>query len=336
MSYRATCVAYDPLEYFLEKSTGTPYLCVSDVVLRENRSPKEIFAELIRLATNSKWSHSALMYLISDPKKGFNNTFLVEALTKGIHLTSWRNEVVPYEQFTVGIKRPHLDWYIETPYEKAKHDAHDPEDTHGIDYLRHVRGIALDQINGLFDHKVVNELTALYVERVARKHLSAVPQVAQAADAVATLFKKWDTSDKSKTNLARFVCSGLVQYSFFAALRIRIINDLEVPENREAALSNLSNMSCIIFREDPDHVIDTYIRRVQAGELNLADPMPDDVQDILKTATPADFNNSNKLQWRYVIRKGVVWQIDEVTGDYTPQTEDEAAVLELTDPEHRN
>jgi hypothetical protein len=336
MSYRATCVAYDPLEYFLEKPTDTPYLRVSDVVLRENRSPKEIFAELIRLATNSKWSHSALMYLISDPKKGFNNTFLVEALTKGIHLTSWRNEVVPYEQFTVGIKRPRLDWYIETPYEKAKHNAHDPEDTHGIDYLRHVRGIALDQINGLFDHKVVNELTALYVERVARRHLSAVPQVAQAADAVATLFKKWDASDKSKTNLARFVCSGLVQYSFFAALRIRIINDLEVPENREAALSNLSNMSCIIYREDPDHVIDTYIQQVQAGKLNLADPMPDDVQDILKTATPADFNNSNKLQWRYVIRKGVVWQIDEVTGDYTPQTEDEAAVLELTDPEHRN
>ncbi len=82
MSYRATCVAYDPLEYFLEKPTDTPYLRVSDVVLRENRSPKEIFAELIRLATNSKWSHSALMYLISDPKKGFNNTFLVEALTK--------------------------------------------------------------------------------------------------------------------------------------------------------------------------------------------------------------------------------------------------------------
>jgi hypothetical protein len=336
MSYRATCVAFDPLEYFLEKSSDTPYLRVSDVVLRENRSPKEIFAELIRLATNSKWSHSALMYLISDPQKGFNNTFLVEALTKGIHLTSWRNEVVPYEQFTVGIKRPRLDWYIETPYEKAKHNAHNPEDIHGIDYLRHVRGIALDQINGLFDHKVVNELSALYVERVARRHLSAVPQVAQAADAVATLFKKWDASDKSKTNLARFVCSGLVQYSFFAALRIRIINDLEVPENREAALSNLSNMSCIIYREDPDHVIDTYIQQVQAGKLNLADPIPDDVQDILKTATPADFNNSNKLQWRYVIRKGVVWQIDEVAGDYTPQTEDEAAVLELTGQEHRD
>lgn len=335
MSYRATCVAFDPLEYFLEKSSDTPYLHVSDVVLRENRSPKEIFAELIRLATNSKWSHSALMYLISDPKKGFNNTFLVEALTKGIHLTSWRNEVVPYEQFTVGIKRPRLDWYIETPYEKAKHNVDDPEDIHGIDYLRHVRGIALDQINGLFDHKVVNELSALYVERVARRHLSAVPQVAQAADAVATFFKKWDESDKSKTNLARFVCSGLVQYSFFAALRIRIINDLKVPENREAALSNLSNMSCIIYREDPDHVIDTYIQQVQAGKMDLADPIPDDVQDILKTATPADFNNSNKLQWRYVIRKGVVWQIDEVAGDYTPQTEDEAAVLKLTGSEHR-
>ena len=336
MAYRATCVSHDPLTYFLNNHHEGPYLRVSDIVLRINQSPKEVFAHLIRIATNSKWSHSALMYLISDPVKGFHNTFLVEALTRGIHITSWRNEVVPYEEFTVGIKRPRLDWYVETPYEKSIHNSRDPEDTHGIDYLRHVRGIAVDQINGLFDHKVVNELVALYVERASKRHLSAIPQVAEAADAVATFFKKWDASSskKSKTNVARFICSGLVQYSFFTALRIRIINDLAIPEHREAAMSNLNNLHRIIFREDPENVIDTYLQQIQTGKRNIADPVPDDVHDLLKTAVPADFNNSANLAWCYVIRKGVVWQIDETPDDYTPQSEDETAVLELMHPEH--
>ena len=140
MPHRATCVSKDPIDYFLGKNKEKRhYLCVSDVILRANQDPKELFAHIIRFATNSKWSHTSLVYLLSDPTKGFNNTFLVEARTRGIRITSLRNEVLPYEQFTVGIKRPRLDWYVETPYEKSRHDPLDPEDTYGIDYLRHVQ-----------------------------------------------------------------------------------------------------------------------------------------------------------------------------------------------------
>ncbi len=334
MAYRATCVSQDPLDYFLNNKDKTSHLRVSDIVLRENKSPKEVFAHLIRLATNSKWSHSALLYLISDPAKGYDNTFLIEALTKGIHITSWRNEVVPFHKFTVGIKRPILDWYTETPYEASKHDPRDPEDTYGIDYLRHVRGIAMDQFNGLFDHKTVFELASLYIERVSRRHISAVPQVAEAADAVGNLFKKWDESSSSKTNIAHFVCSGLVQYSFFWALRMRIINDLAIPENSEAALSNLNNLHRVIFREDPDGVIDTYLKDIKSGKLNIADNVPEDVIDLLKTATPADFNNSDNLSWHYVIREGVVWKVEEAPAGYEPESKDELIVLEMVQPEH--
>src|SRR6266700_5382569 len=177
-AYRAVHIDQNPLNYFLHVGEQGPFLRIADVVLRENKDPKEIFAHLIRSATGSKWSHSAILYLISDPYRGYNNTFLVEAKTKGINIASWRNEVVPFEQFTVGIKRPDVEWYVETPREQAKHDPHDPEDTHGISYLRHVRGIAMDQINGLYDKKTVYELSALYVKRAAQRHLSAVPQVA--------------------------------------------------------------------------------------------------------------------------------------------------------------
>ncbi len=92
MAYRATCVAPDPLDYFLQR-TDPDVLRVADIVLRENKDPKEIFSHAIRLATGSKWSHSALFYLLSDPPRGFKNTFLVEAKTKGVFLVSWRERL---------------------------------------------------------------------------------------------------------------------------------------------------------------------------------------------------------------------------------------------------
>ncbi len=219
MAYKAIYVGDDPVHYFLDQNEDGPLLQVADVVLRANRDPKEVFAHLIRIATDSKWSHSAIFYLVSNPWLGLNNTFLVEAKTKGIDLASWRNEVMPFDRFTVGIKRLALDWYVENAYEKSRHDVEDFEDTHGIGYLRHVRSIAIDQIGGLYDKKTVYELSGLYAARAARRHLSTVPQIADAADAVASLFKKWDESDADGTSILRFICSGLVQYSFFEALR---------------------------------------------------------------------------------------------------------------------
>ncbi len=336
MPYRATHIDQDPIHYFLNVDNKGPFLRVADVVLRENRNPREVFAHLIRMATASKWSHSAIVYLTSDPYKGYNNTFLVEARTKGINLASWRNEVIPFHEFTVGVKRPRLDWYVENPYERSMHDPHDLEDTHGIAYLRHVRGIALDQINGLYDKKTVYELTALYAQRAARRHLEAVPQVADAAGRVAELFRKWDASDDSANNVLRFICSGLVQYAFFEALRRRIMNGFDIPAHRETAECNLQNLQRVIFREDPEGSIPEYIHAIQSGRLDIHQPAPENILDLLKTATPADFNNSPDLEWSYVILKGDVWQIDAASDGYQAQSEEEAEVLKLLTPEHRS
>ncbi len=333
-AYRALHIDENPLDYFLNVSEQGSPLRVADVLLRVNRDPKEVFAHLIRIATASKWSHSAILYLISDPYRGYNNTFLVEAKTKGINIASWRNEVIPFHQFTVGIKRPKMDWYVETPRERTKHDPDNPEDTYGIGYLRHVRGIAMDQINGLYDKKTVYELTALYVKRAAQRHLKSTPQVAEAADALAEFFKKWDEKETSTTQVLRLICSGLVQYSFFEALRIRVMHDLSVPEHREAALSNLRNMPCIIFCEDPHGLVPEYVEKVERGEWDIHNPVPDDLLDLLKTAVPADFNNSPNLEWRYVINKGIVWRIEAAAEGYIPQSKDEEDVLEILTPEH--
>src|SRR6266704_2329120 len=282
MAHRATLVSQDPLNYFLQPNDVGPYIRVSDVVLRVNLNPKDVFSGIIRFATNSAWSHTALLYLISDPLQGYDNTFLVEAMTSGIRVASWRNEVFPFETFTVGIRRLPLDWYAETPHDIARHDPHDPEDTPGIAFLRHVRGMALDQVNGLYDVNAIFEMVALYAERVAKRHFAAIP------------------------------------------------------EHRTAAMNNLNNMHRVIFHPDPEGIIDNYVKQVQAGKINLAADVPREVTDLLKTTTPADFNNSLNLEWHYVIRKGWVWQIDTAPDDYKPQSDDEAAVLNLMSPEHRS
>ncbi len=332
MAYRATFESKDPLNYFLQTSDEGPYLRVSDVVVRVNLDPNQIFSRFIRMATNSQWSHSSLLYLISDPPNGFDNTFLVEAMTTGVRVASWRNEVVPFNTFTVGIKRPRLDWYVETPREINKHDPSDPEDVVGIDYLRHTRGMAIDQINNLYDHNVVWQLTALYIERVAREHLAGIPLIADAAARAADIFKRWDEDTSKSEPVFRFICSGLVQYSFFEALRVRINNDLAIPAHRDAAMSNLRNLNRIIFRDDPQQIIPNYIQQVQAGKLKLSDPVPGEVLNLLQTSTPADFNDSPNLEWRYIIKEGMVWQIQPALDNYIPANQDETNVLALMRP----
>ena len=324
MAYRATHLADEPLNYFLQQSDVGPRLRVSDVVLRTNLNPKEIFSALIRMATDSHWSHSALLYLLNDPLQGFDNIFLVEAMTSGVRVASWRNEVEPPEQFTVGIRRLPIEWYVESPRDIAKRDADDVDDVHGIAYLRHVRGLALDQINELYNQNTVDEISALYIERVSKRH--NIPLVPQIADHFANFFKTRDES------VLRFICSGLVQYSFFEDLRRRVINDLAVPEHHDCAISNLNNLHRVIFHPDPEGVIMNYVQQIQSGKLDIATPVPGEVLDLLKTTTPADINNTMNLEWRYIIRKGWVWEIDKAPDDYKPQSDDETTVLGLMNP----
>ena len=332
MAFRATQVSPEPLDYFLQENDEGPFLRVSDIVLRANHDPREIFSALIRSATNSSWSHSALLYLLSDPPQGFDNTFLVEAMTTGIRVASWRNEVTPFEKFTVGIRRVPLDWYVETPHEATHHNQEDPEDVHGIAYLRHVRGMAIDQINNLYSQDVINELTALYIQRIATKY--HVTPLAQFAGDIAHWFELRDNNGNPHEPVLRFICSGLVQYSFFSALQRRIMNAMAVPEYRDAAMSNLSNMQHIIFREDPSGIIPEFIHDIQSGKAKISDPMPERVANFLKTTTPADFNNCANLEWRYIIRQGAAWKVDLAPDGYATQNPDELEVLKLIKPEH--
>jgi len=194
--------------------------------------------------------------------------------------------------------------------------------------------MAIDQINNLYDHNVVWQLTALYIERVAREHLAGIPLIADAAARAANIFKRWDEDSSKADPVFRFICSGLVQYSFFEALRVRINNDLAIPARRDAAMSNLRNLNRIIYRADPQQIIPNYIQQVQAGKLKLSDPVPGEVLNLLQTSTPADFNDSPNLEWRYIIKEGMVWQIQPAPDNYIPASQDESSALALMSPAH--
>lgn len=331
MSYRATQVSDDPVGYFVSPGEGQAHLRVADVVVRANKNPREIFSKLIRLATQSPFSHSALIYLVADPQQGFDNTFLVEAVTKGIRVTSWRNELTPFKQFSVGILRPRVDWYVEAPGERACHNPCDAEDITGIAYLRQVRGIALDQIDGLYDHTAVHELMGLYAQRIAQRFMSKVPAI---ADALGNIVKQLESKDQKVVPdpVLRFICSGLVQYSFFEALRRQILKAMAEPGGHDAAMSNLRHLPCVLFRDDPDGLVEHYVEQMLSGAQELAAPVPEPILDLLKTATPADFAASPNLDWRYVVLAGAVWQIEPAPEGYEPGSEAEATVLQLVEP----
>ncbi|TMC92807.1 MAG: hypothetical protein E6J11_18445 [Chloroflexi bacterium] len=329
-AFRATRVGSDPLTYVPQDNSPGPFLRITDVILRINNDPKEIFAQLIRMATGGIWSHSALLCSLGDPPSWSKETFLIESRPQRTLLKSWRDEVVPFDLFTVGIKRPRMDWYVETPEEALRHDPADPEDGPGIDYLRHVCGIAVDQLNGLYDYKAVVELAVLNLERlakmqlevdlqtvdmgvwrpgalphvvhattatadfiklweamdraghleqVARTRLGVVPYVSDRAAAIAGFFKTWEgvpdivdffnqwrEANYSASSVMRFICSGLIQYSFFETLRRRIMKDLAIPAHRDVAMRNLGNMQRVIFRDDPEGLIPTYVQQVQSGK----------------------------------------------------------------------
>jgi len=152
--------------------------------------------------------------------------------------------------------------------------------------------------------------------------------------AITAFFKQWKKANYSVSSVMRFICSGLMQYSFFEALRRRIISDLAIPAYRDAAMSNLGNMPRVIFRDDPEGLIPTYVQQVQLGKRAISDPVPDEVLDLLKTAVPMDFNSSSNLEWHHIIREGVVWRIGEAPAGYTPQREEEKEVLAMLSAKH--
>lgn len=164
-----------PVEEFL----AGEYLQLSDVVL--TRRSGDIGSALIRWATNSPFSHAALVYTGERYDKGISGTFVIEAGTSGVDLTQLIHYVENKSTF-VAIKRFKRTWF--TPERQAR-----------------VRGVLLDKIKDTYDYWTI--------WRIVKKIWFGVQSKIRTKEKTVEAYHKHDWEPPNE-----YICSGLVQIGF--------------------------------------------------------------------------------------------------------------------------
>ena len=167
-----------PVQEFLDGK----YLQRADVVL--TRRSGDIASSIIRWATNSAFSHAALVYTGAQFDQGISGTFVIEAGTSGVDLTSLRDYAENKSTY-VAIKRLNRDWFNEARQARA-------------------RGVLLDKIKDTYDFWTVWRITKNLWFGVQSKMSGKQRTVA------AYHKRAWQPPNE-------YICSGLVQVGFVQA-----------------------------------------------------------------------------------------------------------------------
>jgi len=164
-----------PVEEFLKGN----YLQRADVVL--TRRSGDIASSLIRWATNSAFSHAALVYTGAQFDQGISGTFVIEAGTSGVDLTQLSHYAESKSAF-VAIKRFNRDWF--NPARQAR-----------------VRGVLLDKIKDSYDYWTI--------WRIVRNIWFGVQAKVRTKEKTVEAYHKRDWQPPNE-----YICSGLVQIGF--------------------------------------------------------------------------------------------------------------------------
>ena len=154
----------------------------ADVVLTQREWNLASWA--IRWATNSPFSHAALVFTGPQFESGYSSTFVIEAGTGGVDLTNLRDYIADKSAF-IAIKRFHKEWFDETKQSR-------------------VRGLLLDKIKASYNYWAIGSIVrSLWfgVERSVTGERDAVRNFRE---------RNWDAPNE-------FICSGLVQIGFVEA-----------------------------------------------------------------------------------------------------------------------
>lgn len=164
-----------PVEEFL----AGKYLERADVVL--TRRSGDIGSALIRWATNSPFSHAALVYTGPQYDQGISGTFVIEAGTSGVDLTKL-NDYAENKSTFVAIKRFRKPWF------DANRQAR-------------VRGVLLDKIKDSYDYWTI--------WRIVKKIWFGVQAKISTKEKTVEKYRErhWEPPNE-------YICSGLVQIGF--------------------------------------------------------------------------------------------------------------------------
>ena len=252
-----------PIDEFL----AGEFLQRSDVVL--TRREYDPASYLIRWATGSVFSHSALIFTSPVQEPGINNTFVIEAGTGGVDLTNLADYVNDQSAF-IAIKRLKQPWF-------------DPEKQ------SRVRGLLLDNIKSQYDYWAI--------ARIAREIWFGIERTIRGKEKTVEEFqnREWKRPNQ-------FICSGLVQYGFVEAVVEYVLQRKLPPWALNEVVFSKTAEKRLISREDWEtadpELIDLNIPATRAV-----------LASDLEATTPEDLAESDKLKWLYFIQDGKVHKI---------------------------
>ena len=261
-----------PVEDFLAGN----YLERADVVL--TRRNWDFASWAIRYATNSPFSHAAMVFTGPQFESGYSNTFVIESGTKGVDLTNLRDYIADKSAF-LAIKRFKKDWFDETKQAR-------------------VRGLLLDKIKSTYNYWAI--------VHIVRNLWFGVQQTVQTTERRAGGHRHHERGEGEPPN--EFICSGLVQIGFVEAV-LEYIKAGQLPP---------STINDVVFEPE------AATRLPEKADWAYLDPESSKTTAVLfrkqnyealQWVTPEDLAASDKLEWLYFIKDGLVYKVstyDEV------------------------
>jgi len=245
------------------------YLQKADIML-EQRWSGDVAAWVIRWATNSQFSHAALVYTAPPYDSGVSNTFVIEAGTKGVDLTKLTDYVHDSRVNFIAIKRLKPQPWFDTNREAR------------------VRGLLLDKIKARYDYWTVVQ--------IARQLWFGVQEKVRTRQKTFETYRKNDWAPPNE-----FICSGLVQIGYVEMMVEAIksgqispeaLRDVVFTKSAEKYLPPRGQWSTLGDQQKETAII---FRQL--------------LNDELYSVTPEDLAETEKLDWMYLIKGDKVYKI---------------------------
>lgn len=225
---------------------------------------------VIRWATGSPFSHAALIFTGPKFESGFTNTFVIEASTAGVDLTNLRDYIADKSSF-LAVKRFKKEWFDEPKQSR-------------------VRGLLLDKIKADYNFWALGHIARniwFGVERSMRGDKEAIQT-----------FRERDWTPPNE-----YICSGLVQIGFVEAVLEYIKSDQLPPSAlREVVFQRVA--ASRLPEKDDWQYLDPEASKTTANLFRNQN------FDALESVTPEDLALSDKLEWLYMIKNGLVYKAD--------------------------
>jgi len=258
-----------PIDTFLAGN----YLDRADIVL--TRRDWDLSSTIIRWATNSPFSHAALVFNRPGQEPGIGNTFVIESGTSGVDLTNLRDYAQDKSSF-IAIKRFRGTWFDEAKQAR-------------------VRGLLLDKIKASYNYWAIGSIARTLWFGVQNK-LTKETDIKSQRETTLESYKEKDWEPPSE-----FICSGLVQIGFVETV-LEYINRGELPP---------SALNDVVFQRGAQRWLpdkEGWDALGADGKQSAAYFKQQNYQ-ALESVTPDDLAKSRKLEWLYLIRDGKVHKV---------------------------